>query len=160
MTFTPAQKAVILANIQSIPAVNQMYVDGDLPWVANYYNTVAAPEYIVWKTYVTRDEVMLNGFDWTRVDNLSIGKARIWDWMFTTGAINPSKSNIREGIDQTWAGTQADLAVRAAVYVHCKRPATRIEQLLASGSGTTLSPSTMPENGEGPAAWQDFQNLA
>lgn len=107
-------------------------------------------EFIVWRTLVNQDEIMLNGFDWVRVDNLSVGKSRIWEWMFDNEAksINPSKTNIRAGIDEVWKGTAADLAVRAAVYTHCKRAATDAEQKLATGTGSSEDPGLMSFEGE------------
>lgn len=122
--------------------------------VAAWYNVTANPDYLVWRSDVTITEVMLNGFDWTRVDNLSVGKARIWDWMFQLGSINPSKPNIRAGIDAVWVGTAADLAVRAAVYTHCYRPCRRVEAVFNTATaggvgtrGTTANPDTMGYEG-------------
>jgi len=115
--------------------------------LAAYFNTTAVPTYIVWRTNVVIDEIMRNGMDWARVDNLSVGKARIWDWMGRLGTLDCSKANIRAGIDATWVGTAADLAVRATVYTHCKRAATRAEQTLATGAGTDASPSVMSFQG-------------
>jgi hypothetical protein len=147
MNLTPEQKATLLANIQATPAALEIYQNGDLGGLADFYNGLASPEFIVWKTFVSRDDVMLNGFDWTRVDNLSAGKARIWEWINLSGGFNPSKPNIRAGIDATWVGTQADLAVRAAVYVHCKRSATRLEKVFATGTGSDAAPATMTLEG-------------
>ena len=94
-------------------------------------------------------------------DNLSVGKARIWEWMFFTGEIDPSKSNIRAGIIAVWVGTQADLNVRASVWLHCQRLASRIEKLLATGPGTPsnidgVGPATM--GFVGPISFQDVQD--
>lgn len=110
-------------------------------------NALADPAFIVWRTNVTDQEIMQNGFNWTRVDNLSVGKARIWDWMFRFGSINPANTNIRAGIDAVWVGTQADLDVRAAVYVHCKKSATVGEKLFSTGTGSDASPATMGAEG-------------
>jgi hypothetical protein len=101
MNLTPAQQVTLLANINATPAALAIYQNGDLTGLAAFYNALAEPAFIVWKTFVSRDDVMLNGFDWARVDNLSIGKARIWEWlvMGPTGGFNPSKSNVRLGID-------------------------------------------------------------
>lgn len=106
--------------------------------------------FICWRQMVSQDEIMQNGFDWVRVDNLSIGKARIWEWLFDNPqrAINPSKLNVRAGIDECWKGTAPDLAVRAAVYVHCKRAATRAEQILATGIGTDAVPGSFTFEGQ------------
>ena len=119
--------------------------NGQAGRVAEWYNQVGANAPIVWKTSLQLKEITSNGFDWVRVDNLSVGKARIWEWMFGSEdkSINPSKPNIRAGIAEVWKGTAADLAVQATVLNHCKRPATRIEALYATGSGTTEAPATL-----------------
>lgn len=106
---------------------------------ADALNAAASPAWQVYKTAVPLGEIMLNGFNWTRVDNLSVGKARIWEWLFSANAestINPSKPNIRAGINATWVGTQADLDVRDAVYAHCYRAGSVADKLLGSGAGT------------------------
>lgn len=167
MSMTAAQlatlKAAILANTSTIPA-GQPWTgefsgqqvkdvpntgDGNVA-VAGWYNQIASPAYKVYRPSVPMSEIMLNGFDWTRVDNLSVGKARIWDWMVNAGpnqTIDPSKTNIRTGINAVWVGTQADLNVRAAVYLHCFRDATNAEKLLkTAGNGTTADAT-----GDGPA---------
>jgi hypothetical protein len=64
-----------------------------------------------------------------------------------SNTINPSKINVRSGIDEAWKGTAAMLAVRAAVYIHCKRKANRAEKLFATGTGTDASPATMSYEG-------------
>ena len=55
------------------------------------------------------------------------------------------EEGIRAGIDATWVGTAADLAVRATVYTHCKRAATRAEKSLANltGAGTDAVPGLL-----------------
>jgi hypothetical protein len=163
MDLTPAQLQAIKVDIAANPdlAAFPNNSDGNFALAAAYNTTVQA--FIVWKSSVTQDEVMLNGFDWARVDNLSVGKARIWEWLFknAAGAINPSKTNIRAGIDACWTGTAADLAVRAAVYVHCKRAATRIEKLFATGTGTDATPATMAVEGDiTPNQVQEARDLA
>lgn len=123
--------------------------------IAEAFNQTVSPAFIVWRTNVLIDDIMRNGMDWARVDNLSVGKARIWDWMGRLGTLNASKPNIRAGIDATWVGTAADLAVRATVYTHCKRSATRAEKLFATGTGTDADPAVMVF--EGPLLPDDVQ---
>lgn len=146
--LTTEQQVVLKAFIDGDPTLSGIVNNEDGAFeIANRLNLVASPAYVVWRTDVAVDEVMRNGMDWTRVDNLSVGKARIWDWMTRIGTFNPSKLNVRAGIDATWVGTASDLAVRDAVYVHCKRSATVLEKIFAVGAGTTLSPSTMAVEG-------------
>jgi len=148
--LTAEQKAVILADIQASPDALAAYQLGDTATLAIIYNAKAAPDFVVWRTSVTQDEIMMNGFDWVQVDNLTVGKARIWEWLFDNSqtTINPSKVNVRAGIDEAWKGTAAMLAVRASIYTHIKRFATKLEKLFATGLGTDANPATMTFEGE------------
>ena len=149
MSFTPAQITLIKADIAaSADMLGFPAGDDGSHAIAQLYNLPAVPAFVVWKTDVSVDEIMRNGMDWTRVDNLAVGKARIWDWMTRLGTINAAKPNVRAGIDATWVGTAADLAVRTAVYMHCNRECTRLEKLLATGGlGTAAAPATMGREG-------------
>lgn len=142
--MTPAQKLIIKNYVQADLTLNASPRDnGGAYEIATAMNQPATPSFIVWKTSVSIDEIMRNGMNWTRVDNLSVGKARIWDWLSKLGFIDASKINVRAGIDAAWQGTADDLAVRTTIYVHCKRTASLVEKLLATGVGTDISPATM-----------------
>lgn len=152
--LTPQQAATLQTAVLADPVLSQLPPSADNAFaIADAFNVAATPAFIVWKTDVSIDEIMRNGMDWARVDNLSVGKARIWDWLGRLGTINAARPNVRAGIDATWVGTAADLAVRAAIYVHCKRGATRLEKLLATGTGTDAVPATMGY--EGTISYQD-----
>lgn len=133
----------ILAKASPGGPLEQLYADRADTSIAEWYAVEASPAFVIWKNFVTQDEIMQNGFDWVRVDNLSIGKARIWEWLFDNNrsAINPSKGNVRAGIAECWKGTAADLAVQAAVLAHCKRSASRGEQAFSTGTGSTADPA-------------------
>ena len=73
--LTEAQLLLLKTDIQADP----MFVGWFAEEIAQEYNKPASPAWTVWRTSVTWDEIMLNGMDWARVDNLSVGKARIWD---------------------------------------------------------------------------------
>lgn len=117
-----------------------------------WFNAAAAPEFVVWRTNVSRSEIQDDGaFNWTVVDNLSTGsKYRIWEWMFSnsSSAINASKANIRAGIAACWVGNAQLLAVQAMVLAKCKRAATKAEKLFATGTGSTASPAVMDVEGQ------------
>ena len=150
MSLTLSQSAALKAAILADPVLAALPPTLDSAYeIVNVLDQLAAPAFIVWKTSVPIDDIMRNGMDWTRVDNLSVGKARIWDWMTRLGTFNPTKINIRSGIDAAWVGTAADLAVRATVYTHCKRSATRAEKVLKdSGAGTDVDPAIMGVEGK------------
>lgn len=145
--MTPAQLATLKPVVQAEPSLAQAILTGNDAMIAAWCNGNATPAFTVWKTDVSIDEIMRNGMDWARVDNLSVGKARIWDWLGRLGTFNASKPNVRAGIDAAWVGTAADLAVRAQVYTHCKRSATNAEKALATGTGSDASPATMSFEG-------------
>lgn len=121
MALTPAQRTALKAFIDNDPelAAYPMNQDGYLD-LANRLNQEATPAtFYVWRSSVPIDEIMRNGMDWTLVDGLTVGKARIWEWLGRLGAIDASKVNVRAGIDEAWKGTGAALvAVRANIYAH------------------------------------------
>lgn len=141
------QKTKLKTAIINDPNLTTALNSNDYFTIANYLNVVVSPDFIVWKTSVNPNDIMKNGMDWTRVDNLSVGKARIWDWLTRLGNFNAAKPNVRAGIDATWVGTAADLAVRDSVYSHCKRSATVVEKVLATGTGSTVSPAVCGSEG-------------
>ncbi len=144
MALTPQQLITLRAACFADPASAAFFVEpGNAAGLQARLNGDSSPEFSVWRESVTQDEIMQNGFDWVRVDNLSVGKARIWEWLFNNASrsMNPSKPNVRAGIDECWKGTAADLAVRAAVYGHCRRAATVAEKVFATGVGTAENPA-------------------
>lgn len=145
-------KAAILAD--PVLAAQPNTPDGAFA-IAQALNGPSNPAFTVWRTFVPLTDITQNGFTWTLVDALSVGTARIWEWMFDNPdrAINPSKANIRQGIADVWSGTAGKLAVQATVLGHCKRVATRVEALLATGTGSDASPGTMTF--EGTISYQD-----
>lgn len=154
--LTDEQLVLLKADILADPVLAQWAQTGYMASeIAGAYNEKAAPDWTVWKSSVSWAEIMGNGMNWTRVDNLSVGKARIWEWMFVDGVMVPSKPNIRAGIEAVWVGTAADLAVRAMVYTHCKWLASRVEKLLSVGVGSDEAPATM--GWEGAITYQDVE---
>lgn len=145
----PVLKTAILAETD--PTFVEHRNNGSDNAMAEWFNALASPAFVVWRTRVTREEIQNDpAFNFTQVDNLSTGsKYRIWDWMFDNSgrAIDASKPNIRAGIDATWVGNAQLLAVRAAVVARCKRTARRCEKLYATGAGTDADPGTLSFEG-------------
>lgn len=156
--LTPQQLQTLKTAINADPVLAAKPLNSDGAFdIAAAFNLPAVPDYYVWRTLVPTDEIMLNGFDWTRVDNLTVGKARIWEWMTQLGQLNPSQANVRAGVLAVFSAA-GDLANRNAVFGHCQRLATRAEKLFATGTGATttdqgVGPSTM--GFEGQISWQD-----
>ena len=145
MALTAEQKAALAADVALDPAFASLPHNSDGAFaIAEAYNLIVSPAFIVWKTDVATKQIMENGFVWTAVDALTAGKARIWDWMSRVGSINPAKVNVRQGLVDCFG---ASSAMATAIQPHLKRSATRVEKLFASGTGSDASPATMAFEG-------------
>ena len=153
MSLTPTQLETLKTAILADPALAAQPNTADGAFViAAAMNSQASPDFTVWKTSVGVDEIMQNGFVWTTVDSMTVGKARIWDWMSKLGAINPSRPNVRQGLtDAFGSGT----AMANAIVPYLKRLALRIEKLFATGTGSVSVPATLVF--EGTISFQDVQ---
>lgn len=81
--MTPEQLLAIKTVIGADPALSVQPLNSDGAFfIAQELNKEASPAFVVWKTRVALDEITSNGFTWTLVDALSVGNARIWEWMF------------------------------------------------------------------------------
>ena len=156
--LTTQQNAALKAAIIADATLNALPNTIDSAFeIAAAFNTEASPAFYVWRSSVTVDEIMQNGFDWTRVDNLTIGKARIWEWMTAAASLHPNQANVRAGFLAVFT-TAGDLSNRNAIATHIQRLATRAEKLFATGAGTASTdqfagPATM--GFEGALSYQD-----
>lgn len=146
--LTPDQLATLKADILADPVLAAQPMHSDGAWaIAEAYKAITT--FIVWRTSVPVSEIVNNGFIWTAVDTLSAGKARIWDWMRESGEINPSKPNVRQGLQDAFGNSQPNIAQ------HLKRAANRVEKLFATGAGTDATPGKM--SFEGVLSYQDVE---
>ena len=140
----------------------------------NALNALASPVYRVLRTELPVNEIMQNGFDWTRVDNASVGQARIWEWM--TGlfardnggekSVNPSKIQFLKGVGEAWKGNtpQAQVDHRRAILAHTHRASRVWEKLFVVATadwnvatngdqtgarGSTTNPDTLGVGADG-----------
>ena len=153
MALTTAQLQALKALIDADPVLAAQPLNSDGAFfIAAELNKQADPAFAVWRTSVPVDEIMNNGFVWTAVDQITVGKARIWEWMTKLGNINPSKANVRQGMADAFG---AQSAMAQGILPHLKRLATRAEKALASGTGSDASPGTMTF--EGNLSYQDVE---
>lgn len=146
--LTNAQLQTLKTFIEGDPTLSAFPNNDDGAFaIAALLNADSNPAFIVWRPSVSINEIMSNGFDWARVDNIDASKARIWEWMTQVGTIEPAKANVRAGIEAAWP-TAGNAAQRAAIYVHCKRTATVFEKIFASGEGSSAVPATMAVVGQ------------
>lgn len=98
----------------------------------------------VWRHDVGVQEA-LRSMVWTEIDALTVGKARIWDWMSRTGTLDARDTNIRQGLADAFS---AATATRTALIALAKRQPTRAERALSTGACTNAAPSIMSFTGQ------------
>lgn len=146
--LTDAQKLILKADILADPVLSVLPHNVDAAsTIATAYDVIVVPAFIVKRTSVSVQEIMENDFLWTYVDNMTVGKARIWQWLTQYGTFNPSKPNVWAAIQEAYKGTAEALNAQAIVLGHCKRSATRGEKLFAVGTGTDASPAVLTFEG-------------
>lgn len=149
MSLTTAQNAAIKADILASPDLNAFpnTYDGAYP-IADLYNAIATPNFIVWKTLLHEQEITSLTSDenttwsWPAFIARSASEQEGWARMFNgTYTINPSLVQVRAGIADIFSGGTG-AAQRTHLLAISKEKATRIEKLLATGTGTTADPAT------------------
>lgn len=175
MTFTTAQLQVIKAEITADPVLNALPNTADNAFaIAAALNAYPAVDYIVWQTTLPT-QLVFDAITWANLtpqdtpDTTQLWMNRalacqgkqfnIQTMLAGRETINPSKANVRSGLQDALTGipSGASGATRAAGWVALQsamqRKATRAEKVLASGSGTTGSPSLL--SFEGSLTYQD-----
>lgn len=124
------------------PSIAQAITNGDDSSVANWFNT--ATTFIVWKNSISCKELSDGAIVWTAVDALTNGKSRIWEWLCKYETINPSKANVRQGLQDAFGAGSATVIAATPLL---KRAATNAEKALATGTGTTGAPGLLTFEG-------------
>lgn len=136
--MTPQQISTLKVLMNASPEALALAQAAEDIELAAWFNADDPGGYIVWRPDVSISEanaVMV----WTEIDALSVGKARIWEWMRLVPVLDYRQPSVRQGINDAFAGT----STRVAVTQVGKRIASRSEKALSTGAGTNVNPSTM-----------------
>ena len=169
MNLSSGQLATLKTHITSNGDTNALYVAGNLAGLADLLNAPASPDYWVWRTRVTKDElvgsVSIDGttFSWTGAGYItrSQGERDALSTLFdSTGAVNPSIASVRQAFVDIFSGATSPAPEnRTHLATVSRRKATRTEKLYAVGSGTTASPSVMAAGAEGTLSYTQLIGL-
>lgn len=156
MALTQAQLVTLKADILADPVLNAYPINPDGAFaIAEAYNALAVPDYMVWRTDVTEEDCTSKtsaegtNWIWTAFIARGVGEQTGWVRMFSvTGKLNAANPNVRQGIADIFSGNQNSApAQRVHLLAVAKRKATRAEKLFASGVGSLVSPATMTHEG-------------
>jgi hypothetical protein len=168
MPLTSAQKAIVKADILAQPDLSAIQQGSDGSFIiADLYNLNASPDFWVWKSKLSRGEVVNDvgpegtSFAWTGSGYItrSQGERDAFREIFNhTGTCNPSLVNVRNAFNDIFSGGTAPApANRAHIAAVSRRKASRLEKLLATGTGSTASPAVLTF--EGLVSWQDIDDV-
>ena len=154
--MTPQQLATLKTFALADPTAAGYLAAGSDNLLAQWFNTETA--FIVYRTNVSRIEIQdsagtggaggaASEWDWTIYKNQSPSEQGAWRDMFMGDGANFAKIKLREGVAKIFAGSAAANAMRDHILSFGKRPARRVEQALATGTGTSGSPATMAYEG-------------
>lgn len=153
--LTPAQQAIIKADILANPDLNSQPNNGDgASEIARLYNLAASPSFTVWRTLVSIKEVgdKFNGTELAGMTTANQTRLQTIA-LFSAGGINASLLDRRQMFDDIFSGA-GGVTTRANLLILWKRLATRLEKLFATGTGSDASPATMTF--EGGIGYQDI----
>lgn len=154
MSLTPSQLTTLKTDILADQALSAFpnTPDGNFA-IAQAYAVIASPDFWVWRTRVTKSELVndtsVDGttFNWTGAGFItrSQGERDAFRELFNgSGVVNPSLSQVRQAFADIFSGqTQPAPANRTHLLTVARRKATRVEKLFATGTGSTASPATM-----------------
>jgi hypothetical protein len=154
--LTPAQLATVKANILASPDLSSQPAgpDGAVA-IQKLYNLPSSPAFIVYKTLVALNDVG-QAFNGTELAGLTTGNTSRLQAIaaFLLNGVNPSRADTRQFFADVFSGAGGTVT-RANLDALWRRTATRFERLLATGTGTTVSPGFL--TWEGPISYQDIQ---
>lgn len=147
--LTPQQLTALKADIlaDAVLAALPNTPDGNTA-IAAAYALAAAPDFWVWRSFVSDTEIYeatTEGltWSWSIFIGRSQGERDAWHCMVgTKGGINPSLVNVRAAVTDIFSGA-GGVAQRTYLTTIGRRLATRIEKLLASGTGSTAAPAVL-----------------
>lgn len=161
MSLTTAQLATLKSDIAGDQTLNAFPNNDDGNFaIAAIYNIVQSTPFWVWKSSLAELDIVSvttgdgTVWSWTAFINRSQGERDAWSAMVRGGVINPSLLNVRQAVADIFSGAANSApAQRTHLLTIARRQATRVEQLFATGTGSTAAPATMAF--EGPLAPSD-----
>ena len=166
--LSPAQLATLKTDILANSATLATAIaERDGPVIATFYNVLAVPDYWVFRSSVSKHEIVgtasldtdgltPRSFIWAGNGFISrsVTELLCWQELFNTAqTVDASKANVRQAFSDIFSGAGNAASNRTHLLNIGRRLASRVEKLLAVGTGAITAPSTM--GFEGALAPQD-----
>lgn len=160
--LTTEQKATLKAYIEADPVLSTFPNNSD-GWtdIANKLNLEASPAFYVWKKSLSRHEIIANTseegttFSWAGGAYItrSQGERDAFREMFnSSGNVDQRKASIMAAFNDIFSGA-GGAGNRTHITAISKRRSSVVEKVLATGTGSLVSPATAVF--DGPISLQD-----
>jgi hypothetical protein len=149
MALTQAQLTLVKAAILADPDLAARPLNSDGAYdIAVILNKKASPTFTVWRTNVPAAEVgiAMNSSEVAGLTTANTNRLLVMQ-AYSGGVFNPSFPDVQAGFNSVFAGAGGALT-RAGLLAVWKRAGLRIEKILATGTGSDLSPATMTVEGQ------------
>jgi hypothetical protein len=156
--MTPQQLTTLKTAILADGTLAQHAANGAVGAIVAAFNDLAAPDFYVWRTRVTRAEIYhqtsaeLSTFNWQIFKAQSVSEQGAWREMFMGDQADFSLPNLRAGVANIFTGSAQQNAQRDHILAIAKRKAKRAEKLFADtsggGTGAQATPATLTFEGE------------
>lgn len=155
MALTSGQLAALKAHIDASADLNVYPNTSDGNYeVARLLNLEATPAFTVWKSSVPKNEVG-KAFQASALAAITAGSNdKLANFAAWNEVVYPSRTDQRAFFDDIFS-VAAGAQTRANLLALWKRLATRCEKVLATGTGSDVSPATLTF--EGNIGWPDVQ---
>lgn len=148
--LTPSQLTTLRNAIAADPGLNTIPQTPDGAFaVADALNGLAAPDFWVWRTNVSRSDIYnslsvdSSNWNWTTYKNQGVSEQNAWVQMFMGDLVNFAQDNVRAGIAAIFTGSAQANQQRDHCLAVGRRKANRVEKLFAVGTGSAVSPAKM-----------------
>lgn len=142
MALTPEQQATLKAYIASVPELAaQPNTNVGNSNIALVLNANASPDFFLWRTDVTSDEIG-NAWSGNDIDGMSSLNMQRLQLLLasSSGTFDMSRVDRRAGFENPFGSNQNN-ASRVAMRAVWKRLALIIEKLFATGTGSNADPA-------------------
>lgn len=148
MELTATQRATLKAAIQANPTLLAQWQAGSPGLIADFYNTLASPAFIVWRSDVGSNEIgnAWLGTDISGMSALNMQRLQLLLASSPDGVFDMRRADRRAGFEDPF-GTNVNNGSRVAMRAVWKRSATNAEKLFATGTGSDASPALMTFEG-------------
>lgn len=150
-TLTPAQCATLKTDITNDATLTTARTERQDDVIATAYNATASPTFWVWKSKLSRSNILLDTsvdgttFDITGLTVRTMQEVLAFQALFDpiTSLTNPMNPKVRSNFAALQNGAAPQPANITHMLASARRTVNRLERLYATGTGSTGTPGLM-----------------